>query len=720
MDNQAPEILVLKFADSKIPVFKETRNKEYIKYGEDNCYPEYLNYLFNKSAKHNAILTGKSNYIFGKGFENGDVKVNRLGDTLNDISKKAILDVEIYGGFRLETIWNRAGKIAEIYHCDFNTIRVGKEGGYYYKENWAPGNRDEEQFIPAFDPSKPFGSQIFAYNEYRPATRFYPLPAYIGCNNYIETDIEISKYYLSSIRNGMAPSKMIQFYQGEPSEDKKREIERRFKDKFGGAENAGRFVLVFNSTKEKQVDIEDLSGSDLDKMFVELNKTCQQEIFSGHLVTSPMLFGIKTEGQLGGNTELQTAYSIFQNTYSKPKAEAFSKEIKYLLSFSNHAGEYDLQPTDPIGWVIPDESLKAALTPDEVREKLGLPVIDKPEDSPVTKTLNALAGVSPLVATKILDNLTKNEIRSLASLPPLAEGDVIPNPDGTMPETVTAPSLDSDAPTANDNIKNLTAKQHQQLMRIIRQYSKGQLTEQAAKALLRTGLGLDEAEINNILGIEAAMSSHTEDDIIAMFDACGDSKKDFEIVKSKKVSFSAYDCEADEEVFIEEAFNSFDVTTTENEILELIKKDKKITPAVIASVTGETEAFVKNKIAALIKKGYIEESVTMIGEDEVIERSIPEKVKAPPVKKGETSPTRIFVKYSYEVKPGIGPEIIPTSRPFCRKLIQLNRLYSRADIEKISLRLGYSVFDRKGGFWGNKAECRHRWVSHIVVAKKQS
>jgi hypothetical protein len=212
------------------------------------------------------------------------------------------------------------------------------------------------------------------------------------------------------------------------------------------------------------------------------------------------------------------------------------------------------------------------------------------------------------------------------------------------------------------------------------------------------------------------MSAQTEDDVVAMFDACGDSKKDYEIIKTKKVAFSIDEIEEDENIYIQSAFG-YDVTTTENEILQLIKKDKKITPEVLSQVTGESIAFIKNKIASLVKRGYLEEKVTMIGEDEVIERSLPEKPSAPPLPPKQVNPTRISIKYSYEVKPGVGPEIIPTSRPFCRKLISLNRLYSRADIEQISARLGYSVFDRKGGFWGHNPECRHRWVSHIVIKK---
>jgi hypothetical protein len=696
-DEDFSPIVVLKFADSAIPVFKESRNKDYIKYGERNDYPEYLTRLFDKSGKHGAIVGGKAKYIFGKGFENGNFIVNRLGESLNDVIKKATLDVEIYGGFRLEVIWNRAGKIGEIYHVDWGTLRVGKEGGFYWKECWtvkgmnglsADNTREPETFIPAYDPKEPYGSQIYSYNEYRPGQRYYPLPEYIACNNYIETDIEISKFYLSSIRNGMMPSKMLQFYMGDPGEEKKKALEKSFARKFAGAENAGKFVLVFNAGgKDKTVDVQDLSGSELDKMFVELNKTVQQEIFSGHKVTSPMLFGIKTEGQLGGNTELQLAYTIFRSTYADPKAEAIDKEVSYLMSFSMYPGQYELTPTDPVGIQIDIKDIINSLPKAFVFEKVGVP-----------RDQWALPNVGS-------DNKASDPTQPIAA-PAVAPGEQA---------------------AVNEAIKNLTAKQHQQVMRIMRQHAKGQLTDIAAKALLRTGYGLGENDINELLGIQsvaaAAFEDMTEDErtdaVVAMFDACGDAKDDFEIIKSKKVLFSSEEEAAeDEPIFMQAAFKTYDVTATENKILELIKKDKRITPDVIAQTIGQTKGYVEAKIASLEKRGLLDSSTTMDGADEIIERVVPEAsdITAPPPT-SKIPPTQIYVKYSYEVKPGIGPSVIPTTRPFCRKMVALNRLYSRADIEKISARLGYSVFDRKGGWWGDKPECRHRWVSHVVVKK---
>lgn len=726
-DNSTPEFIVLKFADSRIPVFKESRNKNYIKYGEDNQYPEYLTHLFNKSAKHNAIIAGKAFYIFGEGYENGDIEVNRLGDTLNDIAKKCILDIEIYGGFRLEIIWNAARRVSEIYHVDYTTIRVGKNGGFYYKECWDRLNREEEIFIPAFNPNYPVGSQIFDYNEYRPMTRFYPLPSYIGCNNFIETDIEISKYYLSAIRNGMMPSKMIQFFKGEPSEDKKREIEHRFGKKFTGAENAGKFLLVFNDVNaSKSVEINDLSATELDKQFVELNKTCQQEIFSGHRVTSPMLFGIKTEGQLGGNTELKTSYETFINTYAKPKANAFDGEINYLMSYSMWPGNYELRQTDPIGWQVPEALLSQAVSPDDIREKLGLPIADKPVDTQATKTLNAINGMSPLVANKVLEKLTDNEIRALAALPAKPGGDLLPLPEGGAPTEV-APTLDSDIPI-NSTLTNLSARQLQHVERVIRKYKQGKMSEAMARELLAAGYGLTDEQINKFLGVQTAAQplglsfEEQEDAIIAMFDECGENRDDFEIIKSKKVCFeSDAEAEEDEAIYIQEAFKTLDVTKTEDEILKLIKKDPKITPKVIAEAIGQTEGYVNSKLSSLVKRGYLETSTEKIGADEIISRVVPDNIDiVPPTSK--TPPVQVSVKYSYEVKPNIGPAVIPTTRPFCRKMIALNRLYSRAEIEAISLRLGYSVWDRKGGWWTKDGkpspECRHRWVSNIVVKNK--
>lgn len=706
------DIIVIKFADSQVPVFKESR-KDWIMYGEDNLYPEYLTYLYNKSAKHAAIINGKVKYIFGSGFRDGDEElrsVNSMGETWDDLAKKMAKDIEIYGGFRLWVVRDRLKRILEVRHIEYEQIRTGKDGGFWYAEKWSGYNNEATHYTEFSEFSEAFVS-VYAYNEYRPGVGYYPLPEYLACNNYIETDIEISKYNLSCIRNGMMPSKMVQFFDGNPADEKKKAVEQAWKKKFNGSENGGSLIMAFSPAKDKAIEITDLSATESDKLFKELNLTCQQEIFTGHQVVSPMLFGIKTEGQLGGSNELRTAYEIFINTYAKPKQQDVEVVVNYLSYLMGDQKVYKIKQLDPIGLILPDSVIENALTPDELREKLNLPKIEKPADSESQKTINALASVSPLVATKILDNLTINEIRGLAGLPPTLNGDTITAP-ASAPQTsvVNEDGMEIDT-TVNDNLKNLTAKQHQQIKRIVREYKKAILDEASALLMLRSGFGLSEEDARTLLGINAQFS--TQDEIIQLFDACGEDKRDFHLIKAKKVKFSS-DEEAmeDEMGFYAQAF-AVDISVSEADILDLIQKDKRITPDVIAETLGASLEYITAKVAGLVKKGLLETKEVTIGEDVQIERKLTKPLSKIIDEKPTT--TEILIKYSYE-----GPKD-DKNRAFCKKMLELNRYYSRFEIENISQRLGYSVFDRKGGFWNKggviSPSCRHNWQSNIIVRR---
>ena len=283
MDN----VIFLGFADNRIPEFKEVKSKDWILFGEDNRFPDNLLYLYNKSSNHNAIVNGKAVYIYGKGFENGTPIINSDGETYNRLFKKLILDVELFGGCRIEVLWKIGGG-AELRHIPFQFLRRSKElNGYWYAKDWSKfGAKEKPVFIPNYDPENRQGTQIIAYNEYRPGVDCYPLPMYFGALNDIETDVGISKYNLSIIKNGMFSSKMTVFNNGEPPAEMKREIERDFKKKFAGSENSGNFMLVFNQDPAKAPTVQDLSTTDLDKLFNQLNTITQGEIFSAHMVTS--------------------------------------------------------------------------------------------------------------------------------------------------------------------------------------------------------------------------------------------------------------------------------------------------------------------------------------------------------------------------------------------------------------------------------------------------
>jgi hypothetical protein len=67
------DLVILNFQEARQPEYREKRGKGYIEFGEKNDYPSYLLSLYNKSAKHNAIVKGKVNYIIGNGWKTDEV-----------------------------------------------------------------------------------------------------------------------------------------------------------------------------------------------------------------------------------------------------------------------------------------------------------------------------------------------------------------------------------------------------------------------------------------------------------------------------------------------------------------------------------------------------------------------------------------------------------------------------------------------------------------------
>ena len=640
----------IKFADVKVPVMKELPNKGWVLFGEDNKFPNMLLNMFNKSSKHNGIVLGKVNYITGKGFD--EVLQANPYENCNEILKKACLDIEVFGGCYMEIQYNAAGTIGAFYHIPYHKVRSSKDNTQFYVKDWESLKKnDEPKVFSAYNPKLEVNllrnqTQILYYKEYRPGVETYSYPGYMGALNAIQTDIEISKYHLSTITNGMFASKMISFFEGIPTEEEKREIEKGFKSKFTGSENAGNIVLNFGKDPNKRPQLDDLSSTELDKHFDILAKSVQTEIFSGHQITSPMLFGIKTEGQLGGRSEIRDAYEIFKNTYVNDKQQALELLFKEITG-----KEHKIIPVEPIGFEFSESTLLQIAPKKWLLEKIGIDANQYPE---------------------------------------------IAQPEVVAPTT--------NAPV-NENLKNLSGRQWQSLTRIIRKFEKGEITQEQAKLLLKSSLGLNDDEVNTMLSIDNEVqefSSHEKDELLlAEFAKCGVSKNDYMIVKQSRFVFAK-----------EHEFN--EVNQLEANVLDLLRKDKRITPEVIAETLDLEVDSVKEILKRLVSEGRIKINIKTVGQDEVIERTLTEPLKTQTDKKPETLNFKIL--YSYE-----GPED-NRNRDFCARLLEMNKLWSRSEIEAMSRRLGYSVWDRRGGFWNDngdiKIHCRHNWMSVVVMKKK--
>ena len=437
------------FSNDKVPMFVEQKSKNWIKYGEENNYPQYLVLLFNRSAKHNAIVTSKQLYISGKGWTfdqtemQGEEVIALQGfidnpnqyETLNELAKKTILDNELFGGCYIKVVGTKGKKGQELYHIDYCTVRSNEDNTeFYISDEWIDESGNENNTplfttLPAYDPNTKQAESIYYYKSYRPNLRTYTLPDYIGAVPAIITDAEVANYHRAEIQNSFKGSKMITFVNGIPSDDEMKATERKLKSKFTSTDSAGSIVVDFADDKDRVAIINDLSAGDFADKYTALNETIQQEIFVGHKITSPMIFGVRVPGQLGGRDEMIDAFNLFTNTYVAPRQEV---QEQIFNIFAPVKGKLRIKQLEPIMPSFTEQTLTQILTKDELRDIIGRKPLEI--KNVVSNVADSLGALSPLVATKVLNQLTPNEVRAIIGKEAVVGGDaIVPSADVTAP-----------------------------------------------------------------------------------------------------------------------------------------------------------------------------------------------------------------------------------------------------------------------------------------------
>ena len=306
-----------------IPDMSESvNNKGWVNYGKKNDFPEYLWDLYLRSALLQSIINGTADYTIGDGLDvqnasaiNVD-KVNRKDETLDDIVKKVINDYLIFDGFALQLIFNKIGQVSELYWLDFRNCRTDEdETRVYYSKEWEKSNPKRVEYV-RYDGTQKSGSAVFYFKGHK-SRGVYPIPRYSGALNAIETSTEIARYHLSAIHNNFNGNLIINFNNGEPTEEVKKDIEKKIKNKFSGADNGGKFLVSFNDSKENGVEVVRLQDDNTDKKYEQLRKDTYKEVFIAFRC-QPQLFGFVIEGSLFNKEEYQQAYDLYYKTVVVP------------------------------------------------------------------------------------------------------------------------------------------------------------------------------------------------------------------------------------------------------------------------------------------------------------------------------------------------------------------------------------------------------------------
>jgi hypothetical protein len=337
----------------------ERKDKFYISFGSDNGFPNKLIDLMNYSSIHGTCVNATVEAIVGNGLTSNKPDTldfaNYEKESWNDIFKKVAKDLKLFGGFALEIIWSKdRTKIAEVYHIDFSYLRAkeknlrGKIPGFYIWDEWSGINSYVNQsledipFLPSYNPNNKLEepSQIYVYHAYRPGMRYYPLPDYVGALKVIELDAQVDNFHLNNISNGVVPSVAITTFTN-ANEEEREAIEIMLRNQYGGTENAGDLIYMDVDSPENAPVITPIQSNGTDEYYTTINDLVTQKILTAHRITSPMMLGIKTEGQLGGRTETSEAYLLFTNTVIKPFQQAILDCFDEILKI-NFGNDYVL------------------------------------------------------------------------------------------------------------------------------------------------------------------------------------------------------------------------------------------------------------------------------------------------------------------------------------------------------------------------------------------
>jgi len=358
---------IVNMASYTSPSVTETPNKDWVEYGDDNNYFQYLIDLYYGSPTNNACIKGKADMIYGHGPEvvRGDRHLAGYLDFKilfsDEQVKKVVMDLTMLGMGAFQLVKSKDGKkYVKAYHFPVQTLRPQKanEKGeiekWYYCADWSKLKRSEKpKEFSAFGYDDGEKECMYVIKPYSTGAFYFSPPDYQGGTQYCELEGEISNYHINGIRNGLAPSMLINFNNGEPPEETKNTIEAQINAKFGGSSNTGRAIISFNDSKEQAADITPVQLSDAAQQYQFLSTECVDKILLSHRITSPLIFGIKNTGNgfSSNSEELKTATILFDNLVIRPFQNILVNAFNQVLLYNGFMIDIYFKTLQPLEFI---------------------------------------------------------------------------------------------------------------------------------------------------------------------------------------------------------------------------------------------------------------------------------------------------------------------------------------------------------------------------------
>jgi hypothetical protein len=378
--------------------------ESWVRFGEGNLYPELLNQIYYSSPLHGAIVDFKTNAVIGGGFNLTTDKLTpqekvemfsfekkaNLKHTVKAVTKQLIIHNRVY--FKL--YFGEKRKLIKIENVSPEKVRISPcRKKYYLSDDWS--TRIDTEVIKPYHITCTDDVQLYCYEIKSVGQDYYPLPTYTSALNFAFLSGELSYFAKSNIQNSIFPSFAMMFPKRPQSEEEKHMIKDTI-DRLKGAQNAGKAVAFFANSQDQLPKIESLPTNSNDKMFQEASGLNTEQICFAHTI-DPILMGVRTTGALGSGSDIKQAYVIFEKNVVMELRQQIETIFNEILTIARIPADFTINNFQIIGDTIVEV------------------------DEETSKVKDALNSLSDALLGKVLEKMTTNEIRALASLPPIDE-----------------------------------------------------------------------------------------------------------------------------------------------------------------------------------------------------------------------------------------------------------------------------------------------------------
>jgi hypothetical protein len=380
---------ILSLSAYNSPTITESKNKDFVEYGEDNNYFQYLIDRFLYSNTNHAIITGVANMVYGKGLDATDSnrKPNEYAQMMSIVKKdclrKVALERKLLGMAAMQVIYLN-GQVKSVEHFPIHTLRAekcndkGEIEAWFYHPDWSKYKKgDELKRIPAFKFGNGKEVEIYVIKPYISGYHYYTPIDYSGALPYAMLEQEISDYLINDVMNGFSGTKVINFNNNIPPEEKRQEVANDVKRKLTGS-RGDKVIVSFNASAENKTTVDDIPLNDAPAHYEYLSTECFEKLIVGHRVTSPMLLGIRESGGgLGNNAdEIETATRLFDNIVIRPYQLEIIEAIDEILSINGIALNLYFKTIQPLDF-IDVNTMNAETNEEETGVKMSKDLTDE-------------------------------------------------------------------------------------------------------------------------------------------------------------------------------------------------------------------------------------------------------------------------------------------------------------------------------------------------------